>query len=263
MPKFAANLSTMFPELEAPARFAAARDVGFRAVEFLRPYNYPLASVRQWLDDSGLEMLLLNSPPGDSDAGEKGMAALPGREGEFRESLDLTLEYANGLGATMMHLLAGVVPDDVPAVACEEVFVENLRVAGEVAKGKGVALLLEPLNLQDAPGYLHTNTTHTRRIIEAVGGDNIFLQYDLYHMQIMEGNLAEGLRRNLDLIRHIQFSSLPGRHEPQFGEVNMPFMFDVIDGLGYDGWVGCEYAPKEDTLEGLSWAKPYGLGPTQ
>ena len=171
MPKFAANLSTMFPEFEVPDRFAAARDVGFTAVEFLRPYNFPLASVRQWLDDAGLEMLLLNSPPGDSEAGEKGMAALPGREGEFRESLDLALEYANGLGATMMHLMAGVVPDDVPAVACEEVFVENLRVAGEVAKDNGVALLLEPLNLQDAPGYLHTNTAHTRRIIDAVGGD--------------------------------------------------------------------------------------------
>ena len=261
MPKFAANLTTMFAELEVPDRFQTARDVGFRAVEFLRPYDNSVAEVRQWLADAELELILINSPPGDPDADERGLAALPGREGAFRESLDLTLEYATGLGAGMVHLLAGVVPDGTPPIACEEVFVANLRVAAEVAKAQGVMLMLEPLNLQDAPGYLHTNTTHTRKIIEAVGSDNIFLQYDLYHMQIMEGNLAEGIRRNLDLIRHIQFSSVPGRHEPQYGEVNMPHMFAAIDALGYDGWVGCEYGAKEDTLSGLSWAKPYGLGP--
>ena len=147
------------------------------------------------------------------------------------------------------------------AAACEEVFIDNLKVAAEVANAKGVKLNLEPLNLRDVPGYLHTDTAHTRRIIEAVGSGNLFLQYDLYHMQIMEGDLAEGLRRNWDLISHIQFSSVPGRHEPQYGEVNIPHMFEVIDGLGYTGWVGCEYAPKGDTLDGLSWAEPYGLGP--
>lgn len=261
MLKFAANVSMMFPELEPPARFQAARAAGFEAVEYLRPYGTPVAEVRQWIDDAGVELILLNSPPGDADAGEKGLAALPGRQGDFRESLDQALEYATGLGAGMIHLMAGVVPDGTPAAACEEVFIDNLMVAAEVAKAQGVKLNLEPLNLRDVPGYLHTDTAHTRRIIDAVGGDNLFLQYDLYHMQIMEGDLAEGLRRNWDLISHIQFSSVPGRHEPQYGEVNIPHMFGVIEDLGYTGWVGCEYAPKGDTLEGLSWAEPYGLGP--
>lgn len=260
MPKFAANLSMMFPELEAPARFQAARDAGFKAVEYLRPYGYPVADLKQWLADAGVELILMNSPPGDADAGERGLAALPGREGEFRESLDLTLDYASALGVGMIHLMAGVVPEETPAIACEEVFVQNLSVATEIAKARGVMLLLEPLNTRDVPGYLHTTTAHSRKIIEAVGSDNLFLQYDLYHMQIMQGDLAEGLRENLDLIRHIQFSSVPGRHEPQYGEVNMPHMFAAIDAMGYAGWVGCEYQPKGDTLEGLSWAKPYGIG---
>jgi hydroxypyruvate isomerase len=219
MLKFAANLSMMFPELEPPARFQAARAAGFEAVEFLRPYGTPVADVRQWIDDAGVELILLNSPPGDADAGEKGLAALPGRQGDFRESLDMALEYATGLGAGMIHLMAGVVPDGTSAAACEEVFIDNLKVAAEVANAKGVKL------------------------------------------NLMEGDLAEGLRRNWDLISHIQFSSVPGRHEPQYGEVNIPHMFEVIDGLGYTGWVGCEYAPKGDTLDGLSWAEPYGLGP--
>ena len=260
MPRFAANLSMMFPELEVPQRFQAARDAGFEAAEFLFPYTVPVADMRQWLDDAGLQLLLINSPPGDYEAGERGLAALPGREGAFRESLDLALDTATGLGAGMVHLMAGVVPAGVPAAACEDVFIENLKVATEAAKAKGVALLLEPLNTRDVPGYLHTDTAHTRRIIEAVRSDNLFLQFDLYHMQIMQGDLVEGIRRDFDLIRHIQFSSVPGRHEPQHGEVALPFVFDAIDAMGYTGWIGCEYAPKDDTLAGLSWGKPYGLG---
>lgn len=261
MPKFAANLSTMFTELEAPERFQAAAAVGFDTVEFLRPYGYPIEEVKQWLADAGQRMILLNTSPGDADAGERGLAAIPGREADFRETFDQALAYASGLGAGMMHVMAGVVPDGVRPEACDEVFIANLKEAAPIAKEKGVRLMLEPLNLQDVPGYLHTRTAHTRRIIEAVGSDNVFLQYDLYHMQVMEGNLAETMRRHWDVIGHIQFSSVPGRHEPQHGEVNIPFMFDVIDDLGYDGWIGCEYGPKTTTLEGLSWGKPYGLGP--
>jgi len=261
MPKFAANLSTMFTELEPPARFQAAADVGFDTVEFLRPYAWPVAEVKQWLDDAGLRMILLNTSPGDPDKGERGLAALPGREAEFRETFDQALEYASGLGAYMMHVMAGVVPEGTTTEACDEVFVANLKAAAPIAKAKGVRLNLEPLNLQDVPGYHHTKTAHTRRIIDAVASDNVFMQYDFYHMQVMQGNLAEGMRRDWDVIGHIQFSSVPGRHEPQHGEVNMPFLFDVVDELGYDGWVGCEYGPKTTTLEGLSWGKPYGLGP--
>jgi hydroxypyruvate isomerase len=261
MPKFAANLSTMFTELDVPQRFRAARDVGFDRVEFLRPYAWPVAEVKRWHDEAGLEMILLNTSPGDPDTGERGLAALPGREADFRKIFDQALDYATRLGAGMIHVMAGLVPQGVRPEACDETFVANLKSVAKVAAAKGVRLLLEPLNTQDVPGYLHTRTAHTRRIIEAVGSDNVRMQYDLYHMQIMEGNLAEGLRRNWDIIGHIQFSSVPGRHEPQHGEVNLPFMFDVIDQLGYTGWIGCEYGPKTTTLEGLVWGKPYGIGP--
>jgi hydroxypyruvate isomerase len=259
MPKFAANLSMMFPELEPGQRFAAARKAGFTAVEYLRPYEFPLPDVQRWLNDAGLEMILLNSPLGNAAAGERGLGVLPGREADFRDGLEMTLDYANGLGAGMVHLMAGVVPEGMTQVQCEAVFVENLREATEVAKQRGVKLLLEPLNARDVPGYLHCTSAGARRIIEAVGSDNLFLQYDLYHMQIMEGDLVEGIRRNLDVIGHIQFSSVPGRHEPQHGEVNMAYVFDQIDALGYDGWLGAEYRPRAGTLEGLIWAEPYGI----
>jgi hydroxypyruvate isomerase len=261
MPKFAANLSMMFPELEEPERFAAARDAGFTAVEFLRPYAHPIAEVRRWLDDAGLQLILLNSPAGDPARNDRGLAALPGREADFRASLDLTLEYAGGLGAGMVHLMAGVVPEGQPIEACEEVFMENLDLASDAAKAAGIRILLEPLNTRDVPGYLHTKTAHTRRLIEESGADNAFVQYDFYHMQIMQGDLVEGLRANLDIVGHVQISSLPGRHEPQYGEVNFPYVFEQIDAMGYDGWVGCEYRPKGDTREGLVWALPYGITP--
>ncbi len=156
--------------------------------------------------------------------------------------------------------MAGVVPEDAHREPYEETFVENLRYAAPLARRRGVALLLEPLNQRDVPGYLHSTTAQTRRLIEASATDNVYLQYDLYHMQIMGGDVVEGMRRNLDIIRHIQFSSLPGRHEPQYGELNMPYVFDRIDEMGYDGWLGAEYAPLSGTLEGLTWARPYGIG---
>jgi hydroxypyruvate isomerase len=239
MPRFAANLSMMFPEYEEAARFEAARKAGFTAVEFLRPYSHPVAEVRRWLEAAGLEMVLINSPMGNPDAGERGLGALPGRQADFRASLDQALDYANGLGAGMVHLMAGVVPEGVSREACEQTFIENVAEASATAKKRGVRLMLEPLNSRDVPGYLHSTSKQARRIIEASGADNVFLQYDLYHLQ---------------------FSSVPGRHEPQYGEVNMPHCFAAIDALGYTGWVGCEYRPKAGTLEGLTWAHPYGIG---
>jgi hydroxypyruvate isomerase len=260
MLKFAANLSLMFPELEEPARFEAAAKAGFKAVEYLRPYAHPIADVRRWLDDAGLDLILINSPMGNPEAGERGLACLPGREADFRKSFDLTMEYATGLGAGMVHLMAGVVPKGT-GEACEATFVQNLRAVAPIAKQHGVALLLEALNTRDVPGYLHTNTAHSRRIIEATGSDNVFIQYDLYHMQIMQGDLVGHLSENLELVRHIQFSSVPGRNEPRYGEVNLPFVFDAIDAMGYTGWLGCEYRPKGDTLDGLkAWGNAYGLG---
>ena len=260
MPRFAANISMMFAELDVSERFGAARDAGFTAVEFLRPYEHPLADVKQWLKDAGVQLILINSPLGNVAAGERGLGVLAGRDADFRDGLDLTLEYATGLGAGMVHLMAGVVPEGLSSDQCEAVFVENLRYATKLAAQRGVMLLLEPLNTRDVPGYLHTTTAQARRIIEAVGSDNLFLQYDLYHMQIMQGDLVENFRRNQDIIRHVQFSSVPGRNEPQHGEVNMPLVFDAIDAAGYEGWLGAEYRPKAGTLEGLSWARPYGLG---
>jgi hydroxypyruvate isomerase len=259
MLRFAANLSLMFPELKPPERFGAARRAGFAAVEYLRPYEHPLAEVQHWVKEAGVELILLNSPLGDAAAGERGLGVLPGRQADFRDGLQLTLDYANGLGAGMAHLMAGVVPEGMPADECEAVFVENLRYATDVAARRGVKLLLEPLNQRDVPGYLHSTSSHARRIIETVGSDNLGLQYDLYHMQVMEGDIVEGIRRNLDVIGHIQFSSVPGRHEPQHGELNMPYIFEQIDAMGYDGWLGAEYRPLGGTLEGLSWAAPYGI----
>ena len=253
MPKFAANLSTMFTELEPPARFQAAADVGFDTVEFLRPYSWPVAEVKQWLDDAGQRMILLNTSPGDPDKGERGLAALPGREAEFRETFDQALEYASGLGAYMIHVMAGVVPEGTSTEACDEVFVSNLKATAPVAKEKGVRLNLEPLNLQDVPGYHHTKTAHTRRIIDAVAGDNVFMQYDFYHMQVVQGDLVRTYERLRERINHVQVADNPGRHEPGTGEINYGFVFAALERLGYAGWVGCEYVPATTARDGLRW----------
>ncbi len=259
MPRFAANVSTMFPDLPVLERFAAARFAGFEAVEYLFPYGDSPVEIKRRLRDADLRMILLNTPLGDAAGGERGLAAVPGRETDFHRHLELALDYARTLGVPMVHVMAGVVPEEQCQDA-EDVLVENIRHAADVAAPFGIRILLEPLNHEDTPGYFLTLTAHTRRLIEAIGRDNVGLQYDLYHRQIMEGNLARGIADNLDIIGHIQFSSVPGRHEPQYGEVNMPHLFDVCDRLGYDGWIGCEYRPMTTADEGLSWGRRYGLG---
>lgn len=256
MPRFAANLTTMFQELPFADRFMAARGCGFTAVEILSPYQYGISEVSDWLVQSGLEALLINIPPGG--AGEVGTAAVPGRQAFFQSSFQSALNYATGMGASMIHVLAGRATDETPL--SEGLFVDNLQWAADLAATKGIALLLEPLNTQDVPGYLHTRTDHTAELIHKVDRDNIKMQFDFYHMQIMEGNLASGLKRHLDIIGHVQFSSLPGRHEPQYGEVNVHLLADYLDELGYGGWIGCEYVAKGDTAEGLSWGERYNLG---
>ena len=259
MPKFAANISTMFAELPIADRAAAAREVGFQAVEYLFPYAYPAAEVRRWLNDAGVEMVLLNTPLGDAANGERGVAALPGREADFGRHFEQALDYARVLGVEMIHVMTGVVPPTDMGQA-RAVCVDNLRAAADVAAEHDIRLLLEPLNDEDTPGYFLTRTDETRRLIEAIDRDNVYLQFDLYHRQIMEGNLARRLADNLDIVGHIQFSSVPGRFEPQYGEVNMPHIFDLCDQLGYAGWLGCEYRAKTTTVAGLSWGEPYGLG---
>ena len=249
----------MFPDLRVAERMRAARDLGFVAVEFLSPYPDPATEIRRWLDDAGLEMILLNTPPGDVAAGERGLAGVPGRQADFRDLFGHALDYALSLDVPMIHVLAGVVADRDRKEALS-VFTENVRFAADRAAERGIRILLEPLNSEDTPGYLLTLTDETRRCIEAVGRDNVRLQFDFYHRQVMEGNLARRLAENLDIIGHIQFSSVPGRHEPQHGEVNLPYLFQLCDALGYDGWIGCEYRPKTTVLEGLTWGERYGLG---
>lgn len=263
MPKFAANLSTMFPELEPPARFGAAAKAGFDAVEFLRPYDWPKEQVRGWLHETGLKFLLLNTLGRNTQTGDPGASIVPGREEEFRAIFDQALDYVTALGGHMIHVTAGTVPEGLSGGECERTFVGNLKAAAPIAANAGVTLMLEPLNTQTVPGYLHTSTAHTRRIIEAVGAANVRLQYDFFHMQIMQGNHAAALAENLDIIGHVQFSCVPGRHEPQFGELNFPFLFGYLDEIGYDGWVAGEYTPKGDTWDGLTWGAPYGIGAGQ
>ena len=259
MPRFAANVSTMFPDLPVAERFAAARAIGFEAVEYLFPYGESPEEIKQRLRDTGIRMILLNTPLGDASAGERGLAAVPGRQADFKHHFEQSLCYARTLDVSMIHVMAGVVGDE-QRIDAEVAFAGNVRHAADVAATHGIRILLEPLNHEDTPGYFLTLTAETRRLIRSIGRDNVGLQYDFYHRQIMEGNLARGLADNLDLIAHIQFSSVPGRHEPQFGEVNMPYLFEVCDRLGYDGWIGCEYRPRTTTAEGLSWGRPYGLG---
>lgn len=260
MPKFAANLTTMYPEFDVPQRFVAAHEAGFQAIEFLQPYSYDKAHIQAWLNDNNLQMILLNTPMGDVKKGERGLAALPGREDDFRRTFDLALDYAVTLSIPMIHVMAGVVPDGTRRERCVATMVANLQEAAELARIHNIRLQLEPLNEFDVPGYLHTGTSETIELLGGIGKPNVQLQYDFYHLQLMQGNLAAGVRDNLDIIGHIQFSSVPGRHEPQYGEVNIPFLFNLLDELGYDGWVGCEYRPKTSTAEGLVWAAAYDLG---
>ena len=259
MPRFAANLMTMFHDVPVEERFGAARELGFTAVEYLFPYGQSPDDVQAGLRDAGLAMILLNTPLGDAAQGERGLAAVPGRDADFRRDFDQAMEYAVHIGVPMIHVMVGVVaPGDREAAT--STLLRNIRTAADIAARHGIRLLLEPLNTEDTPGYFLTGTAETRGVMEAVGRDNVRLQFDFYHRQIMEGNLAHRLTDNLDVIGHIQFSSVPGRHEPQHGEINMAYLFDVCDRLGYDGWIGCEYRPKTTVRDGLGWGAPYGIG---
>ncbi len=259
MPRFAANLSMMFQELPFLERFEAAAKAGFKAVEFLFPYDYEAADIRRQLDHFGLRQALFNLPPGDWEKGERGLAALPGREQEFAASIDQAIAYAQALECSQVHVMAGLALD-VPLEQASATYGANLRRAADRLQSWGIRALIEPLNSRDMPGYFLTTAEQAHLIIETVHHPNLFLQMDLYHAQIMGGDLAERTRAHWPLIRHIQIAGVPGRHEPDVGEINYPYLFDLLDELGYDGWVGCEYRPRGKTLDGLGWARRYGIG---
>ena len=256
MPKFAANLTMMFNELPFLERFDAAAAAGFGAVEFLFPYDYPAQALRERLDGNGLQLVLHNLPAGDWGAGERGIACDPARVSEFRQGVDRAIEYAQALGCPRVNCLAGIVAEEWHGIA-RRTLIENLRHAAQQLHTAGITLLLEPVNTRDIPGFFVNRSRQALEIIDAVGADNLLLQFDLYHAQVMEGDLTHTLETQFSRIGHLQLADNPGRHEPGTGEINYPYLFRRLDELGYQGWIGCEYKPQTTTTAGLDWFAPW------
>ena len=257
MPKFAANLTMMFNEVDFLDRFQAAAEAGFEGVEYLFPYDFDKADIAARLQQLGLAQVLHNLPAGDWSAGERGIAIFPDRAEEFRAGIDRAIDYAQALDCPQINCLAGIAPGGIDEKTLRATFVENMAYAAAKLGDAGIRLLIEPINTRDIPGFFLTTTGQALDILAAVGSDNLFIQYDIYHMQIMEGDLAPTIEAHLDKIAHIQLADTPGRHEPGTGEINYPFLFDHLDKVGYTGWVGCEYKPAAATLDGLGWFTPY------
>jgi hydroxypyruvate isomerase len=257
MPKFSANLSMLFTEHDFLDRFAAAARAGFQAVEYVGPYDNPPEVVAATLKQNGLTQALFNLPPGDWGKGERGIAILPDRVEEFQQGVDTAIRYAKGLGCSQVNCLAGIAPQGADYAELENVFIKNLSYAAEKLDESGIRLLIEPINTRDIPGFFLTHSRQALDLIDRVGSANLYLQYDIYHMQVMEGDLARTIERNLSRIAHIQLADNPGRHEPGTGEINYPFLYEHLDRIGYSGWVGAEYRPRSGTVEGLGWFKQF------
>jgi hydroxypyruvate isomerase len=257
MPRFSANLTLMFGEVPFLDRFAAAARAGFRAVEFVSPYDFPADEVEARLRAHELSVSVFNLPPGDWAKGERGIACLPDRVEEFAAGIDRALAYARRLGCDRLHAMAGIRPAGVPDAELRRTYVANLRRAADALRREGMTLLVEAINTRDIPGYYLTTSRQAIEILDDVGAPNLLFQYDVYHLQIMEGDLAPTLERLLPRIGHVQIADTPGRHEPGTGEINYPFLFRHLDRLGYRGWVGCEYKPLAATEAGLGWMTPY------
>jgi hydroxypyruvate isomerase len=255
MPKFAANLTMLFNEVPFLERFAAAKAAGFDAVEYLFPYPYDKNELAALLKQHGLKQVLHNLPAGNWDGGERGIACHPDRVEEFRAGVAKAIEYATALGCTTVNCLAGKVPAGVSAAQAHDTFVANLKYAAAQLKSAGIRLLIEPINTYDIPGFFLTTTAQAGAVLDAVGSDNLFIQYDLYHAQRMEGELAATAQKYLARIGHVQLADNPGRNEPGTGEINYAFVFRHLDAIGYTGWIGCEYKPRKTTVEGLGWIK--------
>jgi len=257
MPRFAANLSLLFTELGFLERFDAAARAGFAAVEVQFPYEQPAPRIAERLQRAGLQLVVHNLPAGDWNAGERGIAGLPGREEEFRAGVARAIATAQALGCDRLNCLAGIRPQHAGERAVQDTLVSNLRHAADALGAQGMELLVEALNTHDVPGYLVNTSRQAFDLIDAVARDNLRLQYDVYHMQRMEGDLAVTLAARLPGIGHIQVADNPGRHEPGTGEIRFPYLFERLDALGYAGWVGCEYRPRTTTLAGLGWLRPW------
>ncbi|WP_315805104.1 MULTISPECIES: hydroxypyruvate isomerase [unclassified Bradyrhizobium] len=261
MPRFAANLTMLFNELPFMERFAAAKAAGFSGVEYLFPYEFDKAELREQLARHGLTQVLHNLPAGNWAAGERGIAILPDRVDDFRDGVRRAIEYARALDCRQLNCLVGIAPDDADPRELNQVLVRNLRFAAIALKAQGIKLLIEPINTPDIPGFFLNRTAQALQLISDVESDNLFVQYDIYHMQIMEGDLARTMQKHLARIAHIQLADNPGRHEPGTGEINYPFLFRHLDAIGYSGWIGCEYKPRAGTVDGLGWLADYAVVP--
>jgi hydroxypyruvate isomerase len=257
MPRFCANLTMMFNEVPFLDRFEAAAKAGFTAVEFLFPYDFPAADIRARLDANGLQQILFNMPPGDWAAGERGTAALPGRQAEFRAGVERALEYAAVLGTKRLHLMAGIPPAGVTIGTAATLYAVNLAWAAERAHAAGVMIVIEPINHRDMPGFLLNTTGQAAGIVEAVGSDRVRILFDVYHCQVTEGDVTSRMKTLLPLIGHIQIADVPARNEPGTGEIGWDYVFRQMDSIGYDGWVGCEYRPAAGTVAGLGWRQKF------
>jgi 2-dehydrotetronate isomerase len=262
MPKFAANLTMMFTEVPFLDRFAAASDAGFIAVEFLFPYEHSPQTIESKSKAAGVEIVLFNTPSGDWSAGERGIACIPGREREFQSAVDRALSYALPVGTRRLHAMAGIVPQGFDPADCLTTLVENLKCAAEKLAQHDITLLLEAVNTRDMPGFIVSTQLDSYRICKAVNAPNLRMQMDLYHMQVMEGDLATKLKNYSPHCGHIQIAGCPERNEPDTGEIRYEYLFRLLDELGYQGWLGCEYRPAGKTLDGLAWMHPFSLANT-
>jgi len=253
MPQFAANLSMLFTEVPFLDRFERAAHAGFQAVEFLFPYAWPAAEIKARLDANGLKLVLHNLPAGDWDAGERGIGCLPDRTGEFRAGVAKAIEYATTLGVPQLNCLAGKAPAGADEAVLRKTFIANLKFSAAELKKAGLKQLIEPINSYDIPGFYLNRTAQALAILDEVGADNAYVQYDIYHAQRMEGELAATMSKYLARIGHIQLADNPGRNEPGTGEINYAFLFAHLDRIGYAGWIGCEYKPATTTEAGLGW----------
>ena len=259
MPKLAANLTMLYNEVDFLDRFEAAAKSGFTGVEYLFPYAYPKEQLAELLAKHKLTQVLHNLPAGDWSAGERGIACHPNRVGEFQDGVGKAIEYARALGCKQVNCLAGIAPKDAAPDKIRAAFVENLRFAAGKLGNSGIKLLIEPINTFDIPGFYLSYTRQALDLIRDVGSTNLYLQYDIYHMQRMEGELAATMKAHLKQIAHIQLADNPGRNEPGTGEINYRFLFAFIDSIGYGGWIGCEYKPKGNTVDGLAWRAMHGV----